>query len=68
MTPRRESPMEGSMLFHQIKLMGWQSHYYIQPAWHQWWISSILGAPELVIPGIGSLKVIAWAKVDADKG
>lgn len=25
--------------------------YSIQPAWHQWWISSILGAPEIVIPG-----------------
>ncbi|KAI4200447.1 MAG: hypothetical protein LQ350_003895 [Teloschistes chrysophthalmus] len=24
--------------------------YYIQPAWHQWWLSSILGAPEIVIP------------------
>ena len=24
--------------------------YYIQPAWNQWWISSILGAPEVVIP------------------
>ncbi|PQE16360.1 hypothetical protein CJF32_00006229 [Rutstroemia sp. NJR-2017a WRK4] len=24
--------------------------YYIQPAWHQWWILPILGAPEIVIP------------------
>ncbi|KAF2033333.1 hypothetical protein EK21DRAFT_109130 [Setomelanomma holmii] len=24
--------------------------YSIQPAWHQWWVSSILGAPEVVIP------------------
>ncbi|KAF2801513.1 uncharacterized protein BDZ99DRAFT_577459 [Mytilinidion resinicola] len=24
--------------------------YYIQPAWHQWWGSSVLGAPEVVIP------------------
>ncbi|PQE05256.1 Amidase protein [Rutstroemia sp. NJR-2017a BVV2] len=24
--------------------------YYIQSAWHQWWISPILGAPEIIIP------------------
>ncbi|KAG8529751.1 uncharacterized protein KY384_005232 [Bacidia gigantensis] len=24
--------------------------YSIQPAWHQWWISPFLGAPEIVIP------------------
>ncbi|KAF2007617.1 amidase signature enzyme [Amniculicola lignicola CBS 123094] len=24
--------------------------YYIQPAWHPWWISPILGAPEVVVP------------------
>ncbi|KAL8833573.1 MAG: hypothetical protein Q9170_004188 [Blastenia crenularia] len=24
--------------------------YSIQPAWHQWWLSPILGAPEIVIP------------------
>ncbi|KAH8588310.1 amidase signature domain-containing protein [Bisporella sp. PMI_857] len=24
--------------------------YYVQPAWHQWWLSSILGAPEIVVP------------------
>ncbi|KAF2229188.1 amidase signature enzyme, partial [Viridothelium virens] len=24
--------------------------YYIQPAWNPWWVSSILGAPEVVIP------------------
>ncbi|KUJ13471.1 uncharacterized protein LY89DRAFT_737451 [Mollisia scopiformis] len=28
--------------------------YYIQPAWHQWWISPILGAPEIVVP-VGQL-------------
>lgn len=25
--------------------------YSIQPAWHQWWLSPILVAPEIVIPG-----------------
>ena len=24
--------------------------FQIQPAWHQWWLASIIGAPELVIP------------------
>ncbi|KAF2252332.1 amidase signature enzyme [Trematosphaeria pertusa] len=23
---------------------------HVQPAWHQWWVSPILGAPEVVIP------------------
>ena len=26
--------------------------YAVQPAWHQWWIASICGAPEVVLPGI----------------
>ena len=24
--------------------------YYIQDAWHQWWLSPVLGAPEIVLP------------------
>jgi hypothetical protein len=27
------------------------SEYKVQDAWHPWWISPILGTPEVVVPG-----------------